>query len=136
MRQHLKETYEAPKPLGRKGPLYVGLVDFEKAFDSVPRDFIWLRLEERGVHGVFLQAIKAMFHVAKQKVKVNGNLEEEFNTFLGVKQGDPLSTDLFGILMEVLHDMLVVLGARGHRSADRIQQDPRSHVCRRHKPTV
>ena len=63
------------------------------------------------MHGVFLQAIKAMFHVVKQKVKVNGNLGEEVSTFLGVKQGDPLSTDLFGILIEVLHNMLVVLGA-------------------------
>ena len=48
------------------------------------------------MHGVFLQAFKVMFRVVKQKGKVNGNLGEEFDTFLGVKQGDPLSTDLFG----------------------------------------
>ena len=69
--------------------------------------FIHSRMEERGVHGVFLQAIKAMFHVVRQKVRVNGNLGEEFDTFLSSVR------------------------SRGSRSADRIQQDPRSHVCRR-----
>jgi hypothetical protein len=31
--------------------LYVCQVDFEKAFDRVNRDLLWLRLEERGLSG-------------------------------------------------------------------------------------
>ena len=45
---------------------------------------------------------------------------EGFDTFYGVKQGDPLSTDLFGIMIEILdeylklvcHDMGVKIGSK------------------------
>ena len=40
-----------------------------------------------------------MYNKVTQKVKING---EGFDTFYGVKQGDPLSTDLFGIMIEIL----------------------------------
>ena len=33
-------------------------------------------------------------------------LGEGFDTFYGVKQGDPLSTDLFGIMIEILYEYL------------------------------
>ena len=81
--------------------LFVCLIDFEKAFDRVDREIIWLRLEERGIHGKLLEAIKAMYSQVTQKVRINGKLGEAFQTFYGVKQGDPLSTDLFGIMIEI-----------------------------------
>ena len=65
------------------------------------RELIWQRLEERGIHGKLLETIKAMYSKVTQKVRINGNLGEGFPTFYGVKQGDPLSTDLFGIMIEV-----------------------------------
>ena len=100
--QHLQNKYRAAKNKGGKAaPLYVCFVDFEKAFDKVNRDLIWMRLEERGLHGTFLGAIKAMYNTVIQKVKVGGKLGEEFETHSGVKQGDPLSTDLFGIMIEI-----------------------------------
>ena len=82
------------------------LIDFEKAFDRVDREIIWLRLEERGIHGKLLETIKAMYSKVTQKVRINGKLGEGFQTFYGVMQGDPLSTDLFGIMIEVLDEML------------------------------
>ena len=41
---------------------------------------------------MLLQAIKAMVQSATQKVKVDGKFGDEFDTFLGVKQGDPQNT--------------------------------------------
>ena len=41
-----------------------------------------------------------------QKVKVGSILGEGFDTYYGVKQGDPLSTDLFGIMIEILDEYL------------------------------
>ena len=38
------------KQRGAGKPLYVCFIDFEKAFDSAPRDLIIRRLEERGMH--------------------------------------------------------------------------------------
>ena len=61
--------------------------------------------ETRG-HGKLLETIKAMYSKVMQKVRINGKLGEGFQTFYGVKQGDPLSTDLFGIMIEVLDEML------------------------------
>ncbi|GFR51943.1 hypothetical protein Agub_g14465, partial [Astrephomene gubernaculifera] len=40
-------------------PLFACQIDFEKAFDRVPRDLLWLRLKERGVQGGMLYALKA-----------------------------------------------------------------------------
>ena len=92
---------------GGKGiPLFFCLIDFEKAFDRVDRELIWLRLEERGIHGKLLETIKAMYSKVTQKVRINGRLGEGFQTFYGIKQCDPLSTDLFGIMIEVLDEML------------------------------
>ena len=31
---------------------------------------------------------------------------DDFETFLGVKQGDPLSMDLFGTMIEVISEMI------------------------------
>ena len=47
-----------------------------------------------------------MYSKVTQKVCINGKLGEGFQTFYGVKQGDSLSTDLFGIMIEVLDEML------------------------------
>ena len=40
-----------------------------------------------------------MYSKVTQKVRINGKLGEGFQTFYGVKQGDPLSTDLFGLAL-------------------------------------
>ena len=59
--QHLKDLYKAPiRKGGRAAPLFMCCIDFEKAFDKVDRNLIWIRLEERGIHGKFLNAIKAV----------------------------------------------------------------------------
>ena len=77
--QHFRDLYRAPTNQGGKGvPLFVCLIDFEKAFDRVDREIIWLRLEERGIHGKLLETIKAMYSKVRQKVRINGRLGEGF----------------------------------------------------------
>ena len=39
----------------------MNFIDFEKAFDKVDRNLIWIRLQEHGIHGKFLNAIKAVY---------------------------------------------------------------------------
>ena len=73
-------------------------------FDKVDRNLIWIRLEEHGIHGKFLNAIKAVYD--EVRVKSNGKYGDDFETFLGVKQGDPLSMDLFGTMIEVISEMI------------------------------
>ena len=105
--QHLKDLYKAPiRKGGRAAPLFMCFIDFEKAFDKVDRNLIWIRLEERGIHGKFLNAIKAVYDEVIIRVKINGKYGDDFETFLGVKQGDPLSMDLFGTMIEVISEMI------------------------------
>jgi hypothetical protein len=72
-------------------------VDFRKASDSVPRDLVWKRLRELGIHGNFLNAITDLYGKTSFQVKVNGQLSKGFVvTVSGVRQGFPLSPILFG----------------------------------------
>ena len=105
--RHLVDTQREPITQGGKGsPLYACFIDFEKAFDSAPREHIFRRLEERGVHGIALLAVKAMFEGIRVRVKCGNKRSAPFSTSQGVKQGDPLSPFLFGIFVEILHEML------------------------------
>jgi exonuclease III len=87
-------------------PLIIVQIDFEKAFDRVPREVLWARLQERGVQGRLLTAIKRAYERVEMRVKVDGKLGAAFLSHLGVKQGDPLSTELFGLYIEALGDLI------------------------------
>lgn len=87
-------------------PLFVCQIDFEKAFDRVPRELLWLRLEERGVGGQMLDAIMQMYDRVLMQVKVNGKRGTPFPSEQGVKQGCPMSPDLFGLFIETLADFI------------------------------
>ena len=40
---------------------------------------------------------------------MNGKTGDDLDTMYGVEQGDPLSTDLFGVLIEILYEMMRVI---------------------------
>ena len=42
-------------------PLYVCYVDLKKAYDTIPRDLLWHKLQRIGVHGDFLRAVQALY---------------------------------------------------------------------------
>lgn len=87
-------------------PLYTCFVDFKKAFDCVNRDFLWERLRVLGLQGKVLATIKNMYAKVQMRVKLSGRLSDVFQSFMGVKQGDPLSPTLFGAFIEVLPEFI------------------------------
>ena len=97
--QHLQARFCHPLDKGSTA-CYVCLVDFAKAFDKVNRCMIWHRLH--GLDGRLLEALKYLYMQVKLRVRVNGKLGDEFESLLGVKQGDPLSPVLCGVLIEIL----------------------------------
>lgn len=99
--QHLLDKYRA----GRR-PLYVVFVDFKKAFDLVRRDLLLERCRELGVHGAFLQSLTALYDKMQLRVCVAGTTGEAFPTFMGTKQGSELSPLLFGLFIELLHELI------------------------------
>jgi hypothetical protein len=86
--------------------LYVVFVDFRKAFDSVRRDLLLARCQQLGVHGPFLHALTMLYDHIVMRVVVNGQTGTQFNTYMGTKQGSELSPLLFGLFIEVLHDLI------------------------------
>jgi hypothetical protein len=85
-----------------RAPLYVCFVDFQKAYDSVPRDLLWGKLQRVGVTPAFVRAVQALYADVPMCVRFPHGLSETFATSIGVKQGCPLSPTLFGIYIDDL----------------------------------
>jgi len=80
--------------------LFTAFIDFWKAYDCVDREVLWRSLQNQGIHGHCLSALRRMYESVTIRVKENGQIGEAFQTNLGVKQGDPLSPLLFGLFID------------------------------------
>ena len=83
--------------------LYVGFIDYEKAFDSVWQSGMIHKLQKYGIQGKFLNVIKSMYSSIRSCVKINQNaLTELFSCNKGIRQADGLSPILFSLFMNDL----------------------------------
>ena len=94
-----------------KQPLYSCFVDFKKAYDTVPRDLLWEKLQRIGVHGEFLRGVQALYADVPMALQFEGGMSDTFQSTLGVKQGCPLSPTLFGIYIDDFQAELEAAGA-------------------------
>ena len=76
--------------------------DFEKAFDSTDHSFLFEVLESFGFSPNFIQWVRTLFCNAESFVINNGRSTGYFRLERGTRQGDPLSTNLFILALEVL----------------------------------
>jgi Reverse transcriptase (RNA-dependent DNA polymerase) len=83
-----------------KEPLYICFVDLKKAFDSLRRDVMIAVLKALGFHGYILDAIIAIYSAVRCGVRINKKLSDLFYSTMGVRQGDPLSSLLFGLVID------------------------------------
>ena len=74
-------------------PLWMGMVDFEKAFDTVEHDTLWKSLSEHGVQPPYINLLKRLY-VRQGATVVAGERSRVFDISCGVKQGDPISSFL------------------------------------------
>jgi hypothetical protein len=82
--------------------LFTCFVDFRKAFDSVIHQALFLKLADIGVRGPFYKILKDMYRNNRLCAKLGHQLTTEFPTSVGVKQGDPISPNLFKIFINDL----------------------------------
>ena len=81
--------------------LYVGLIDYEKAFDSVWQFGMIQKLHKYGIQGKFLNIIKSMYSSIKSCVKIDqSTLTGLFSCNKGKRQGDGLKSSFVFFIYE------------------------------------
>jgi hypothetical protein len=86
--------------------LLATFVDFRKAFDLVRRDLLVDRCRQMDVHGPFLDALISLYDRVFVRVCVNGRLGLPIATHRGTRQDSELSPLLFGLFMDLLHELI------------------------------
>ena len=95
------------------GKLYCIFVDFSKAFDSVNRSKLFIKLNKVGMQGKIFKIIKNVYSEVYSSVRVGGRLTESFNCPAGVRQGCMESPLLFILYLNELVDKLEGEDPRG-----------------------
>ena len=77
-------------------------IDAEKAFDKIQHPFMIKKtLEKAGIEGTYLNIIKAIYDKPTANI-LNGEKLKAFPLNSGTRQGCPLSSLLFNIVLELL----------------------------------
>ena len=84
-------------PRGAKGkqPLYFAFMDLKKAFDSVPREYLFQKLAYIGITGTLFNALKDIYSRNKARVRIGNKFSAYFEINSGVMQGSKLCPILF-----------------------------------------
>jgi hypothetical protein len=77
-------------------------IDAEKAFDKIQHPFMIKTLKKLQIEGMFLNIIKAIYDTLRANIILNGEQLKSFPLKSGTRQGCPLSTLLFNIVLEFL----------------------------------
>ena len=77
-------------------------LDAEKAFDKIQHPFMMKVWERLGIQGSYLNIIKTIYSKPTANIKLNGENLKAIPLKSGTRQGCPLSSYLFNIVLEVL----------------------------------
>ena len=77
-------------------------LDQEKAFDRVNHEFLFKTLKAFGIGDAFIHWIRVIYSNATTRIKVNGFLTDNVPLNRGVRQGCPLSSLLYVLVIEIL----------------------------------
>ena len=83
-------------------PGYVLFLNFQKAFNSVSRDFLYKTLKAFNFGGTFLKWIRILYNEPMCIPTNNGHASKTFVTCRGIRQGYPISSSLFVLVAEVM----------------------------------
>jgi hypothetical protein len=80
--------------------LYVHFVDFEKAFDSIHRDSLWIIMRQYGIPQKLIQMVKALYADFQCSVIDENETTDWFPVITGVKLGCCMSGFLFLLVID------------------------------------
>ena len=106
---HLDELQDLMCWRDRKVQVDVAVLDFAKAFDTVPHESFLGKLDHYGVSGNLYTWIKAFLTPRTQRVMVDGELSESVSVDSGVPQGTVLGPLLFCCISMTYPQMSVLL---------------------------
>ena len=86
--------------------LYCSFIDFSKAFDSVWRVGLWMKLLGNSINGKIFRTIYNLYQNIKSCVKYSGNQSGFFQSYCGVRKGENLSPILFSLFLNDLEEFL------------------------------
>ena len=92
--------------MARKSKLYCAFIDYEKAFDAIIHDAMWIKPINAGLSGKIITIIKAIYNKISASVKLSHDISSCFNICLGLKQGEPLSPLLFVLFVNDIYSYL------------------------------
>ena len=75
--------------------LFIGITDFEAAFDKISRRNLFLKLVDLGISAMMLKALIEMYSATESYVEIKGEYSKVFNMSAGVLQGAATSTVLY-----------------------------------------
>ena len=90
----------------QKKKLFCAFIDFQRAFDTVWRDGLWVKILAHKIRGKCFNIIYNLYQNIKSCVFVNGETSAFFDCTIGVRQGDNLSPFLFSLYLNDLEDFL------------------------------
>ena len=75
-------------------------VDYKQAYDSVHRPSLWNMLREFNIPEKLVRLVKMCYSNSRGRVRVGGDMTDEFGVNTGLRQGCPLSCMLFNMALE------------------------------------
>ena len=100
----LYETVHHRLSQGKK--TFACFVDFSKAFDSVDRTLMFVKLQSLGIPSAFCRLFFFILQNSKSVIRSGSALSSPFSSKIGVPQGDPCSPLLFNLFLADLPDSL------------------------------
>ena len=89
-----------------KNNLYACLLDVSKAFDSIPHDSIKRALIRNGCPPDFVNLVSDQYNQTYTRITYGSENSKEILLKRGVKQGDPMSSILFNIVIDELFQII------------------------------
>jgi hypothetical protein len=84
-------------------PIFIGFIDYRKAFDSVEHPFLWAALKEQNIEDKYIRIFKKIYENSTAKIQLD-KLGREFRLSRGIKQGCAVSPKfLNGALQKIIN---------------------------------